>query len=172
MRVASVGCTISHAATTVTTANTTRSLFTVRLRCRRVPEFRALTNINEVDIFDFLRPQETRQSEQKEQKSSSNSHDLTAVSICEWKLISIEALQVPDKFSESWQDREKPVYEKTVFRELEYTYCVAARRAFFEPSGEVPTTRRRVEINWVSAEDLDTKPSATFRMASTTIGIS
>src|SRR5437879_6017631 len=98
MRVAPVGCTISHAATTVTTANTTRSPFTIRLRCRRLPEFRALTNISEVDIFDFLRPQETRQSEQKEQKSSSNSHDLTAVSICEWKFISIEALKVPDKF--------------------------------------------------------------------------
>src|SRR5271167_3233242 len=71
MRVALVWCTISHAETAVTTANTTRAFFTIRLRCRRVPEFRALTKSSEVDIFDFLRPQETRQGEQKEQKSSS-----------------------------------------------------------------------------------------------------
>jgi hypothetical protein len=38
-------------------------------------EFSALLDGSDVDVFDFLRPQETWQGEQKEQKSSSKRHD-------------------------------------------------------------------------------------------------
>jgi len=35
-----------------------------------VPEFRALMNRSDVDVFDFLRHHQTRRREQKKQKSS------------------------------------------------------------------------------------------------------
>jgi hypothetical protein len=92
MRVALVGCTIAHADAAVATANATRAILTIRLRCRWVPEFRALTDPSEVDVFDFLRRQQTRRGEQKEQKSSSKKHgQIAAVSISEGKFISRSA---------------------------------------------------------------------------------
>jgi hypothetical protein len=80
---------VRHTATAVTTTNTTRAIFTIRLWCRRAPKIRSLMNISEVDIFDFLCPQEAWQGEQKEQKSASKRHEqVTAVSISKWKSIS------------------------------------------------------------------------------------
>src|SRR5713226_9422485 len=59
MRIALVGRAICHAATAGTTANTMRALLTIRLRCWRVPKFRARTNVRDVDVLDFLGLQET-----------------------------------------------------------------------------------------------------------------
>jgi hypothetical protein len=86
MRVAPVGCTIFHAPAAGSAANATRAILTIRLPWRWVPEFRALMNPSDVDVFDFLRRQQTRRREQKEKKSASKTHvQIAAVSISEWK---------------------------------------------------------------------------------------
>jgi len=89
MRVALVGCTISHADAAVATAN---AINTIRLQCRWVSELCALTDPSEVDVFDFLHRQQTLRGEQKERKSLSKKHgQIAAVSISEWKFISRSA---------------------------------------------------------------------------------
>jgi hypothetical protein len=65
MRVALVGSAISDAAAAVTSPSAMRVIFTICLRCWRVPKFRARTNVRDVDVLHFLGCEETRPSEHK-----------------------------------------------------------------------------------------------------------
>src|SRR2546423_15263723 len=69
-----VGRSTPLAATAITTTKTSRAHSTIRWRCWRVPEFRALANNSEVNISNFLCLQETGQGEHKQQKYPSKRH--------------------------------------------------------------------------------------------------